>query len=395
MSRSISKESIRKLASGHGFELCAVSAPHFPEKHREGLDNWVSANMHGDMVYMAEATRVERRKAPESMLEGIRTVISVGMRHSPPPYSLQHSQADRSRGVIAAYAFGDDYHEVMKKRLKALARDLDGLLGKHDQRVYVDTAPVLEHALAEESGLGWQGKHTLSINRDYGSYLMLGEIFTTAEIEPDAAASFHCGSCSSCIDICPTKAIIAPFVVDARRCISYLTIEYRGFIPLEFRHLMGNRIFGCDDCQMICPWNDKAEPVVLDHLPPRAENLLPALAELFALDDEQFRHRFRKSPVKRATRAGLLRNVAIAMGNSENRSFIPLLLDALADDEALVRGHSAWALAQLSRQNPQSSNGEILERLAYHAAFETDNEALKELHSAITILESIHEQPNF
>ena len=383
MPQSMSKEVIRELATKHGFELCGFSRPQFSGKHSQGLDSWVNAEMHGEMGYMAEASRIERRKQPESMLDGTKTVISIGMRHASPSYLLEKAKLDRSRGVIAAYAHGDDYHEVMKKRLKAFARDLDKLMGVHEQRVYVDTAPVLEHALAEEGGLGWQGKHTLTINRELGSYLMLGEIFTTADIEPDEGAGFHCGSCTACIDICPTKAIVAPFVVDARLCISYLTIEYRGFIPLELRTLMGNRIFGCDDCQMACPWNIKAKPMTLDHLTPRNENMLPQLAKLFELDEEQFRKRFLKSPVKRSGRAGLLRNVAIAMGNSEDRSFLPLLLKALDEEESLIRGHSAWAIANIVRQKPQPFDGEIAAKLAYYVAHESDSEVLQELNRAI------------
>jgi len=379
------KEAIRELAKKHGFELCSFARPNFPEKHPQGLESWVDAGMHGDMGYMAEESRVERRKAPESMMDGVRTVISVGMRHAPPPYTLEEAESEKSRGVIASYAHGDDYHDIMKKRLKALARDLDELLGAHDQRVYVDTAPVLEHALAEEGGLGWQGKHTLTINREHGSWLMLGEIFTTAEIEPDEPAGFHCGSCSACIDVCPTKAIVAPFVVDARRCISYLTIEYHGFIPLELRPMMGNRIFGCDDCQMVCPWNRKMEPLTLDQLQPREENVLPELSELFTLDDESFRERFRKSPIKRPGRKGLLRNVAIAMGNSGCRDFTPMLLDALKDDEVVIRGHSAWAIAEIMRQNPQSSDGEIVAKLEYHAGRESDDDVKRELRLAIEV----------
>jgi len=386
MSQPISKKSIRQLATEHGFELCGFTRPNFSDKHSESLDSWIDAGMYGEMGYMAEESRLQRRKDPESMLKGIRSVISVAMRHAPPPYSLEEAESEGSRGVVAAYAHGDDYHEVMKKRLKALARDLDEMLGAHDQRVYVDTAPVLEHALAEQGGLGWQGKHTLTINRDYGSYLMLGEIFTTAEIEPDALAEFHCGSCTACIDICPTKAIVAPFVVDARLCISYLTIEYKGFIPFQLRPLLGNRIYGCDDCQMVCPWNRKAEVVELDHLQPRDENILPVLTDLFSLDDEGFRQRFRKSPIKRPGRSGLLRNVAIAMGNSGNRDYIPLLINALNDPEPLIRGHSAWSIACLIQHNPQTSDGVIVSQLEYSAAHETDAAVLQELHLAIQTL---------
>jgi len=384
MSHPISKEVIRELAGKQGFDLCCFTKPNFSQSHGKQLDAWVGSGMHGDMGYMAEKTRLERRKEPESMLEGIETVIALGMKHVPPPYLLDEAIDSKNSGVIAAYAHGDDYHDVMKKRLKAFARELDELLGAHDQRVYVDTAPVLEHALAERAGLGWQGKHTLTINREHGSYLMLGEIFTTAEIEPDAPAEFHCGTCTACIDICPTKAIVAPFVVDARLCISYLTIEYRGFIPLKLRPLMGNRIYGCDDCQMICPWNRKAEVIELDHLKPRAENILSELSELFELDDESFRERFRKSPIKRPGRAGLLRNIAIAMGNSANPDHIPKLIKALDDNEPLVRGHAAWALARLHDQDyPHRKGGEIVEQLEYHAHRETDEDVLNELHQSL------------
>jgi len=374
------KQQIRTLAVAHGFDLCRFARPEVKRKHQKSYASWIDAGMHGEMGYMAEETRIERRKRPETMLEGVKTVIAVAMRYTPPPYSLEQAESGQGRGVIAAYAHGDDYHDVMKKRLKAFARDLDALLGAHDQRVYVDTAPVLEHALAASAGIGWQGKHTLTIHREHGSFLMLGEIFSTAEIAPDEPATFHCGSCTACIDICPTRAIVEPFVVDARLCISYLTIEFRGFIPRELRPLMGNRIFGCDDCQMVCPWNRKRTALKLDHLKPRDRNILPSLAGLFTLDDKGFRERFRKSPVKRTGRAGLLRNIAIAIGNSGSSEFVPLLLNALDDVEPLIRGHSAWAL---SRLYPQSMDGEIVRQLTYHAQYETDHEVLHELHLAL------------
>ncbi|MDX8392362.1 MAG: tRNA epoxyqueuosine(34) reductase QueG [Mariprofundaceae bacterium] len=344
-------ESIREKALENGFEMCRISRADVAELHRKGLSDWVQSGMHGDMAWMAEKERVARRKNPESMLDGVKSVISLGMRYSPPSYSLVEANAARGRGVISAYAHGDDYHEVMKKRLKALARDLDVLLGHHHQRVYVDTAPVLEHAFAETSGLGWQGKHSLTLNRQYGSWFLLGEIFTTADIAPGHTASFHCGSCTACMDVCPTKAIVAPFTVDARLCISYLTIEHKGFIARHLRPLMGNRIYGCDDCQLVCPWNGDTSISTDDALKPRRENVLPELAMLLRLDDAGFRSRFRKSPVKRTGRAAFLRNVCIAMGNSGDVEFVPLLLDALGDEAALVRGHAAWALACLAADN--------------------------------------------
>jgi len=347
-------DSIRKMALKHGFERCCFSSPKFDKAHPAALDSWLSQGMHGDMAWMAEESRVARRKAPESMLEGVRTVISVAMRYLPPPYTLEEAEMAKNSGVISTYAHGVDYHEVMKKRLKSLARDLDGLLGPHEQRVYVDTAPVLEHALAETSGLGWQGKHTLTLDRELGSWFFLGELFTTAVIELDEKASIHCGTCAACIDSCPTKAIIAPFVVDARLCLSYLSIEYQGLIPRELRSLMGNRIYGCDDCQMVCPWNRDAKAPNTDILEARGENILPKLAMLLQLDDVAFRNRFRKSPVKRIGRAALLRNVCVAMGNSGDAVFVPLLTVALDDNAALIRSHAAWALVRLAPKDSQA-----------------------------------------
>ena len=342
---------IRQLAARHGFDRCRITRPAVASRHADGLKRWVDAGMHADMSWMAEADRMGRRTQPESMLDQVKSVISLAVRYTPPTYSLAEACKAGGRGVITAYAHGDDYHDVIKKRLKALARELDELLGRHDQRVFNDTAPVLEHAMAESAGLGWQGKHSLSLHRDLGSWFLLAEIFTTAEIEPDEPATNHCGSCTDCIRACPTGAIVAPYVVDARRCISYLTIEHGGFIPAELRPLMGNRIFGCDDCQLVCPWNDHAatqEPLLEDLLKPRPENVLPELSQLLRLDAQGFAERFRKSPVKRTKRGGLLRNVCIAMGNSGNAGFVSDLLAVLADEEPLIRGHAAWALAQLA-----------------------------------------------
>ncbi len=339
--------------------------------------------MQGEMAWMKEPVRLSRRKTPESLLQDVKSVISVAMRYTPPEYSLDLANAEKNSGVISAYAHGDDYHDTMKKRLKALASDLDKMLGVHSQRVFVDTAPVLEHALAEVSGLGWQGKHTLTMNRQLGSWFLLGEIFTTAEISADASADNHCGSCTACIDGCPTQAIVAPYVVDARRCISYLTIEFDGFISAELRPLIGNRIYGCDDCQLVCPWNGhvaESEEGATDLLAPRGENNLPDLASLLRLDEAMFQERFRNSPIKRTKRRGLLRNVCIAMGNSGSADFIPLLLDALRDEEPLIRGHAAWALARLAGQ---SSGGDIEVALMSCFEAEEDRAVQQELGSAI------------
>jgi epoxyqueuosine reductase len=336
---------------------------------------------------MAEDVRLQRRKSPESMLEGVRSIITVAMPYTAPGYSLDEACAATDSGVITAYAHGYDYHDVMKKRLKAMAADLDGLLGKHHQRVFVDTAPVLEHALAESAGLGWQGKHSLTIHRDLGSWFLLGEIFTTAEIEADEPAINHCGTCSACMDVCPTRAIIAPYVVDARLCISYLTIEFDGFIPRNLRPLMGNRIYGCDDCQMVCPWNSYAasQPIMIndlqtDPLEPRGENHLPDLASLLRLDEDGFRQRFRKSPVRRTRRRGLLRNVCIAMGNSGHTGFIDDLVQVLGDNESLIRGHAAWALGQLTREQNMDV---IIQLLSDCLGTESNNDVLEEIYASI------------
>jgi len=370
------RESIRQCAYQHGFDLCHFSQPVIATQDCQALEYWLDANMHADMAWMAEASRLERRKQPASMMDNVQTVISLAMRHTPPSYSLEDANSSSTQGTIASYAHGEDYHDIMKKRLKALARDLDALLGKHEQRVYVDTAPVLEHALAASAGLGWQGKHTLTIQRQYGSWMMLGELFTSAKIPVDEPASEHCGSCTACMDICPTQAIVAPYVVDANLCISYLTIEYKGFIPHKLRPLMGNHIYGCDDCQAICPWNHKAEIPDSDLLTPRGENILPELASLLHLDEEAFRERFRKSPVKRTGRAALLRNVCIAMGNSGNIEFIPLLLKILHDHEPLIRGHAVWALSVL--HDMQDIDG-FIEKLVDLKKKEENNEVLQEI----------------
>ncbi len=374
------KDQIRAVAKEHGFDLCHFTRPQIADRFIAYLDQWLASGFHADMDWMGESERVGRRKNPQAMLDGVKSVICVGMRYTPPAYTLEQAECAADRGVISAYAHGNDYHEVMKKRLKALARDLDTLLGPHQQRIYVDTAPVLEHALAESAGIGWQGKHSLTLNRELGSHFLLGELFTTADFEPDEPADFHCGSCTACMDICPTRAIVAPFTVDANLCISYLSIEFKGFIARDLRPLMGNRIYGCDDCQMICPWNRHATTPDPDLLTPRRENILPELASLLQLDEVGFRTRFAKSPVKRTGRAALQRNICIAMGNSGDASFVPLLMDALKHDAALVRGHAAWALSRLTTV---AGHAAVLSALDTAMAAETDERALEEMNLTI------------
>lgn len=374
------KDKVYELAAGQGFDLCRVARPQVRKRHLAGLEQWIGQGMQGDMAWMAEQERLARRRNPSGMLDGVKSVITVAMRYAPPSYSLHEACKATSRGVISAYAHGADYHDVMKPRLKAFARELDALLGAHDQRVYVDTAPVLEHALAEDAGLGWQGKHSLTLNREQGSWFFLGELFTTADIAPDQAASFHCGTCTACIDICPTRAIVAPFVVDARLCISYLTIEHKGIIPRELRRLLGNRIYGCDDCQMACPWNRDVQPPDSDFLAPRGENCLPELASLLQLDDASFRSRFARSPVKRLGRERLIRNCCIAAGNSADAALQPALWSLTKDDSPLIRVHAIWAIGQLSTGGDTSK---VRPRLEAMLAAETSRDVCEEMDLTI------------
>jgi len=375
------KYKVYELAAGQGFDLCRVTRPQLREPHLAGLEQWIGQGMQGDMAWMAEHERLARRRNPSGMLEGVKSVITVAMRYAPPSYSLHEACKATSRGAISAYAHGVDYHDVMKPRLKALARELDVLLGIHDQRVYVDTAPVLEHALAEGAGLGWQGKHSLTLNRELGSWFLLGELFTTADIAPDQAASFHCGTCTACIDICPTRAIVAPFVVDARLCISYLTIEYKGIVLRDLRPLFGNRIYGCDDCQMLCPWNKDMQPPESDFLAPRGENCLPELASLLLLDDAAFRSRFAKSPVKRLGRERLVRNCCIAAGNSADAALLPTLWQLAQDESALIRAHAIWAIGRLSAAGGDTRT--VQSRLEAILASEVSREVCEELDLTI------------
>ena len=377
------KAQIRALAAECGFDLCRITRPVIDQLHGRALVQWVAAGMQGEMGWMAESRRLAMRQQPALMLDALRSVITLAMRYEPPAYSLAQAAAAKDRGVISAYAYGDDYHDVMKRRMRRFAGLLDQLLGEHDQRLFVDTAPVLEHALAESAGIGWQGKHSLTIHRHYGSWLLLGELFTTADLPPDTPASNHCGSCTACIGGCPTDAIVAPYIVDARRCISYLTIEFDGFIDPALRPLMGNRIYGCDDCQLLCPWNRHAEPAAADHLSPRGENKLPELASLLRLDEEGFRARFRKSPIKRTRRRGLLRNVCIAMGNSGDGCFVDALLQVLDDAEPLIRGHAVWALARLAEHGRST---EISQRMSALRRNETDADVLREIEQAMQAL---------
>jgi epoxyqueuosine reductase len=291
------------------------------------------------------ATTAARRGDPRALWPQVRSVIMLGLNYDQGNDPLAILRR-RDRGAISTYAQADDYHDVIKPRLKALARWLTAEAGG-DVKVFVDTAAVMEKPLAGAAGLGWQGKHTNLVSRQFGSWLFLGAIFTTLDLPPDAPESDHCGSCRACLDVCPTAAFPAPYRLDARRCISYLTIEHKGPIPRELRAPMGNRIYGCDDCLAVCPWNKFARAGREMKLAARGELRAPPLAELARLDDAAFRKLFAKSPVKRTGRDRFVRNVLIAIGNSGDATLAAEALRLLTDPSTLVRGAAVWALSRL------------------------------------------------
>jgi epoxyqueuosine reductase len=298
------------------------------------------------MTWMA--TTAERRADPRALWPDVRSIIMLGVNYGPDDDPLA-VLAQRDRAAISVYAQGDDYHEVIKARLKALARWLIARAGG-DVKVFVDTAAVMEKPRAASAGLGWQGKHTNLVSREFGSWLFLGAIFTTLDLPPDEPETDHCGSCRSCLDICPTAAFPQPYRLDARRCISYLTIEHKGPIPRELRPLMGNRIYGCDDCLAVCPWNKFAQVGREAKLAARAALRAPRLAELARLDDAQFRTLFSKSSVKRTGRDRFMRNVLIAIGNSGDPVLAAEAERLITDASPLVRGAAVWALGRLAPQ---------------------------------------------
>ncbi|MFQ5742170.1 MAG: tRNA epoxyqueuosine(34) reductase QueG [Acidobacteriota bacterium] len=336
-------------AEGLSFTRCAV-APVERLAAAIRLREWLSRDMHGSMGWMARDR--ERREDPAKVVAGARSVIVVAMNYFTP----ETSSDDRQAGRISRYAWGNEYHRVLGERLEKLHHRVLELLPTAVGRWYVDTGPVLEKAWAEHAGLGWIGKHTNLIVRDLSSWIFLGALILDQPLEYGAPHPDFCGTCNRCIEICPTRAIVAPYLLDARRCIAYLTIENHGPIPRQFRRQIGNHIFGCDDCQDVCPWNRFAKRSrAAKDFAVRPENRAPRLTSLLALSDEQFRHRFRDSPVRRAKRSGFVRNVAVALGNSGDRAAVPPLVEALDDPEPLVRGHVAWALGELGGERARSA----------------------------------------
>ena len=334
---------IKARALKLGFDAFGITSAVARPDLRDKLAAAVAQGWYGDMDWMGETA--DRRASPQALWDEARSVIMLGVNYGPDSDPLA-SLTQRDRGTISVYARNDDYHELIKGRLKEIAILLERRSGAR-VKVFVDTAPVMEKPLAEAAGLGWQGKHTVLVSREHGSWLFLGAIFTTAELPLDIPHEESCGTCQRCLEVCPTNAFPAPFQLDARRCLSYLNIEHKGPIPHEFRAAMGNRIYGCDDCLAVCPWNKFASASREARLMARDELNAPALSDLVTLDEAGFRALFSRSPIKRIGHARFLRNVLIAIGNSGDTQLLPLARARLSDPEPLVRGAAVWAVRRL------------------------------------------------
>jgi len=335
-------ERARALARESGFDLAGVAAADAPPE-LAAFTEWIARGYAGEMAYLT--SQRERRADLRTAFPWARSVVSVGLQYdTPAPYS---TAAAADRGWIARYAWGDDYHDVMKARLEALRARLVAEMGPMESRVYVDTGPIVERVYAAAAGLGAWGKNTCLLHPEHGSWFFLGEVVTDLEMEADTPRPDMCGSCTACLEACPTGALVAPYVLDATRCISYLTIELKGPIPDEHRADLGRHVFGCDICQDVCPWNRKRREAGEPAFTPREGLMAPDLDALAALDDDAFRRTFRRSPVKRAKRRGLLRNVAVALGNSGDPARRPVLERLAGDQDPVVREHARWALRRL------------------------------------------------
>jgi epoxyqueuosine reductase len=330
-------------AREEGFDTVGIAHPDSIRESAPHLHQWIAEQRHGDMTWME--THANRREHPSALWQSANSVVMFGLNYGP-DRDPREILKEKMRGAISVYAQGDDYHELIKGKLKRLgqwfAHKSDSAL-----KVFVDTAPLMEKPLAAAAGLGWQGKHTNLVSREHGSWLFLGAMLTQIQLPVDEAEVDHCGSCRACLDVCPTNAFPAPYQLDARKCISYLTIEHKGPIPRDLRKAIGNHIYGCDDCLAACPWNKFASIGREQKLAAREENRAPSLSELAALDQDAFRARFSKSPIKRTGRERFIRNVLIAIGNSESPSLVPDVMARLNDESPLVRGAAIWAASQL------------------------------------------------
>ena len=327
-----------------GFNDIRFTTPDRISYAKPRLEDYLKLGRHGDMSWMAANS--DRRSDPTVLWPEVKTVVVMAMNYGPDTDPMA-SLLEYSKGTISVYARGRDYHDILKKRLKQVAGWLYRESG-NDVKVFVDTAPVMEKPLSQAAGLGWQGKHTNLVSRSFGSWLFLGSIFTTAEFEADSAEADHCGNCRKCLDICPTDAFPEPYQLDSRRCISYLTIEHKGHIALEFRKPMGNRIYGCDDCLAVCPWNKFAKLTQEAKFQSREGTDSPSLKDLLNLDDDAFRGLYARSPIKRTGRDRFIRNVLIATGNSNDRALLNSVRDLLKDPSSLVRAMAVWAFNKLS-----------------------------------------------
>ena len=360
------KSAIRTEASALGFDACGFGPASLPPQAGERLRRALQDGHHATMGWMEE--RTEQRAHPQALWPEVGTVVALGMSYGPDHDPIE-TLAKRDVGNVSVYARGDDYHDVVKKRLKRLGRWIAETYAC-ELKVFVDTAPVMEKPLGQQAGIGWQGKHTNLVSREHGSWLFLGAIYLAMDLPPDEPHADLCGSCAACQDVCPTDAFPAPYRLDARRCISYLTIEHAGPIPAEFRTAMGNRIYGCDDCLAVCPWNKFAGRAREAKLAARAELTDPPLSSLLALDDAGFRALFRKSPVKRTGRDRFVRNCCIAAGNSGDAGLLSALSPLLSDESPLVRGAAAWAWRRLGGDGAA---------LAARRAVEADADVAREL----------------
>jgi epoxyqueuosine reductase len=348
------KSLIRNIAIEEGFDAIAITSAKPNLKDFEGLSKFIKKKHHGDMAWIAESH--QKRSNPQKIMKTAKSIITFGANYSPridPLGSLKHP----SYGTISSYAkTSKDYHDVVKKALKRVGRRLV-LKFDTDIKVFVDTAPIMEKPLAARAGLGWQGKHTNLVSKKFGSWLFLGEIFTTLMLEPDLPEPDHCGSCDACIKACPTNAFPNPYELDSKKCISYLTVEHKGDIDPKLMTLMGNRIYGCDDCLAVCPWNKFSTPTLSTDLEPRLELCMPELKDLAQLNEFDFRKVFSKSPIKRTGRDRFIRNVLIGIGNSKDYSLVPII-DVLTNDKSpLVAKTAKWAIIQLQKAKKLASRG--------------------------------------
>lgn len=340
-------EQIKSWGKALGFQQVAISDVNL-DKDEQHLHDWLEKDLHGEMDYMAK--HGTKRSRPAELEPGTQRVISVRIDYLPDALDMQENLDDAQRAYVSRYALGRDYHKLMRNRLQKLANQISSEVGEFGYRAFVDSAPVLEKAIATKAGLGWVGKHSNLINSDAGSWFFLGELYTDLALPVDNATTEHCGTCTSCIEVCPTQAIIEPYVVDARRCISYLTIELHGAIPTELRPLIGNRIYGCDDCQLCCPWNRFAHFTSELDFQPRHQLDDISLIELFSWDEETFLSNTEGSAIRRIGHERWLRNIAVALGNAPTSPDITAALKARADHpSALVREHIEWALTQQTR----------------------------------------------